>query len=160
MWIQLAEVACAVGTVCGILYCAFCLWALMPFGRKRSVPDSITPPVSLLKPLCGLDPHAYESLRSHCVQDYPDFEIIFGVADPDDPALSIVRQLIREFPSVPIKVVVCERQLGMNFKVSNLLQMFPAARHDCLIINDSDIAVSADYLRRVVAPLADAEVGM
>jgi len=133
----------------------------MPFiRRKRTLRGGTMPAVSLLKPLCGLDPQAYENLRSHCVQDYPDFEIIFGVADPEDPILSIVRQLIREFPSVPIKVVVCERQLGMNFKVSNLLQMLPAARHDCLIINDSDIAVPGDYLRRVVAPLADAEVGM
>src|SRR5215813_12155750 len=111
MWILLAETACAVGAVCGALYCGVCLWAVMPFiRRKDTLPGSITPAISLLKPLCGMDPHAYESLRSHCVQDYPNFEIIFGVADPDDPVLPTVRQLAREFPAVKIKIVVCERQ--------------------------------------------------
>src|SRR5262247_1485674 len=107
MWILVATATCAIAGLCGILYCGVCLWALMPFiRRKRTLRGGTMPAVSLLKPLCGLDPQAYENLRSHCVQDYPDFEIIFGVADPEDPILSIVRQLIREFPSVPIKVVV------------------------------------------------------
>jgi ceramide glucosyltransferase len=118
------------------------------------------PPVSVLKPLCGIDPQGYESLRSHCLQDYPNFEIIFGVRDPDDPVVPAVERLIREFPSVSIKLVVCPRTSGMNLKVSNLLQMLPAARYEHLLINDSDIRVEQDYLRRAIAPLEDSRVGL
>jgi ceramide glucosyltransferase len=123
------------------------------------------PPVSILKPLKGTDPDIYESFRSHCLQDYPDYEIIFGVSDPGDPAVASVEQLQREFPDRTIRLVVCPKKLGANVKVSNLEQMLPAARHDHLIVNDSDIRVEPDYLRRVITPLAvkpshDEHVGM
>ena len=156
------EATCAIGGVCGILYCCLSLWAAMQFRSRRTgaVQSSFAPKISLLKPLCGVDPHAYESLRSHCIQDYPEFEIIFGVADSDDPIVSTIRDLMREFPRVPIKMVVCSRVAGMNLKVSNLLQMLPAARHEYLVINDSDISVPAEYLRRVVFPLQNPAAGV
>src|SRR5262249_16827124 len=105
-------------------------------------------------------PHAYESLRSHCTQDYPNFEIVFGVADSSDPIVPEIEALMREFPAVPIKIVVCSRVVGMNFKVSNLVQMLPAAKHPYLLINDSDLCVPPDYLRRVTAPFQNSSVGM
>ena len=102
----------------------------------------------------------YESFRSHCLQEYPEYEIIFGVSDPDDPAVSLVRKLIAEFPSHKIQLLICPEILGTNVKVSNLLQMGRASRYEHFIVNDSDIRVPADYLRRVLAPFADSNIGM
>jgi len=145
----------------GIVYCLLSLRAILRFRAGRgAVNRDFTPPVSILKPLCGLDPHAYESLLSHCVQDYPEYEIIFGVSAPGDPVVAVVERLIREYPKVPMRLVICPNVFGMNFKISNLLQMLPEARHGYLVINDSDIAVPRDYLRRVIGPLADRSVGI
>jgi ceramide glucosyltransferase len=118
------------------------------------------PPVSILKPLKGTDPDIYESFRRHCLQDYPEYEIIFGVSDPDDPAIASVQHLQREFPERSIRLVVCPNRLGANVKVSNLEQMLSAARYQHLLVNDSDIRVEPDYLRRIMAPLTDERVGM
>ena len=134
----------------------------MSSGRRDSDTGTteFTPPVSILKPLCGMDPHAYTSLRSHCIQDYPVFEIIFGVADPADAIIPVVKQVMAEFPAVHMKLVHCPDQLGTNLKISNLVQMLPHARHEFILINDSDIHVPGDYVRRVVAPLKNDSVGM
>jgi ceramide glucosyltransferase len=118
------------------------------------------PPVSILKPLKGTDPDIYESFRSHCLQDYPEYEIIFGVSDANDLAIESVKRLQREFPERGIQCVVCPKILGANVKVSNLVQMLAAANYEHLIVNDSDIRVEPDYLRRVIAPLVDESVGM
>src|SRR5262249_48924135 len=117
------------GTIFGIGYWLFSLRCAISFGsRPLGFREAgFMPPVSILKPLCGMDPHAYESLRSHCVLDYPEFEIIFGVADPDDEIIPAVQRLIAEFPQVPIKLVQCPQRLGSNLKVSNLIQMVPSA---------------------------------
>ena len=118
------------------------------------------PPVSVLKPLKGTDPEMYESFRSHCLLNYPEYEIIFGVSEADDPAADLVRQLQSEFPQRSIQLDVCGVNLGTNRKVSNLAQMLPSARFDHLIVNDSDIRVEANYLRQVIVPLSDPKVGM
>jgi ceramide glucosyltransferase len=102
----------------------------------------------------------YESLRSPCLQDYPDYEILFGVNDANDPASEMVERLKAEFPQTFIRLVFCPENLGANTKVSNLAQMLPCARYELLIVNDSDIRVETDYLRRVTAPLGDPKVGM
>ena len=107
-----------------------------------------------------MDPQMYESFRSHCMQDYPEHEIIFGVSDPTDPAAEAVQRLIREFPQCQIRLVLCDQVLGNNRKVSNLVQMLPKARYAHVLVNDSDIYVSPDYLRRVMAEFADSRVGM
>ncbi len=104
------------------------------FLRERKADGSVRPtqalpPVSILKPLKGTDPDIYESFRSHCLQDYPEYEIIFGVSDPDDPAVASVQQLQREFPERAIRLVVSPNKLGANVKVSNLEQMLPSARY-------------------------------
>ncbi len=102
----------------------------------------------------------YESLRSQCQQDYAEYEIIFGVSDPVDPATELVRQLQSEFPERAIRLKVCDKNLGANIKVSNLAQMLEEARHENLIVSDSDIRVQPDYLRRVIGPLADPKIGL
>ena len=163
--LSLREMTAAVaglGGVAGCGYYALCLWSARDFLRsvKRQKSAPFTPPVSILKPLKGTDPEIYESFRSHCLQDYPEYELIFGVSDPDDPAVELVRRLQQEFPQRPIQLVVCPKVLGTNMKVSNLVQMLPYAHFDHLIINDSDIKVAGDYLRRVIGPFADDRVGM
>jgi ceramide glucosyltransferase len=133
---------------------------LMQNRRKHNQDKTALPPVSILKPLKGVDPEIWESFCSHCEQQYPEFELIFGVSDPADPACEVVRKLQKQYPARAIKLMVCERVLGANVKVSNLAQMLPEARHDILLVNDSDIRVAPDYLQQVVAPLADAQIGL
>jgi ceramide glucosyltransferase len=140
---------------------ALCVWSARRFlFRSRASGPVFAPPVSILKPLRGVDPQMYESFRSHCIQDYPEYEIIFGVSEPDDPAAEAVRRLMREFPHCSIQLVVCPEVLGNNRKTSNLVQMLPQAQYDHILINDSDIYVTPDYLRRVMAPFAEPRVGM
>jgi len=147
--------------ICGMGFYLLCLWSAGRFQRDGQNPrPACTPPVTILKPLRGLDPQMYESFRSHCVQDYPEYEIIFGVSEADDPAIAAVEQLMREFPRCKIRLLVCPEVLGNNRKTSNLVQMLAFARYDHLLINDSDILVAPDYLRRVMAPFARPEVGM
>jgi ceramide glucosyltransferase len=118
------------------------------------------PPVTVLKPLCGEEPGLYEHLRSFCVQDYTQYQIVFGTLDAADPALGTVARLTREFPDLAIDVVVNPRRHGHNNKSSNLINMLARARHPILLIADSDISVKRDYLAAVTAPLGDPSVGL
>src|SRR5436190_6190056 len=115
------------GCVSSAVYYFICLWTAAAFLQRRSSQapqtNSFFPPVSILKPLKGTDPEIYESFRSHCLQDYPDYEIIFGISDPNDPAVATVEWLQRDFPDSNIRLVVCPNILGPNVKVSNLEQM-------------------------------------
>jgi ceramide glucosyltransferase len=161
------EAVAALGTVGSLFFYGLSTLGLASFlsdTRKKlnrpSVPASQLPPVSILKPLKGVDPEIFESFCSHCEQDYPDFQLIFGVSDPADPAVEVVRKLQTKYPAIPIELIVCERILGTNIKVSNLAQMLPVARHEILLVNDSDIRVPKDYLRQVVAPLTDPSIGL
>lgn len=157
------QIITVLGCLSSSIYYLICLWSAFAFLRKtdRSArPTQTLPSVSILKPLKGVDPEIYESFRSHCLQEYSEYEIIFGVSDPHDAAVASVRKLQLEFPQRSIRLVVCEKILGTNVKVSNLAQMLPHARYEHLIVNDSDIRVEHDYLQRVIAPLVDQSVGM
>lgn len=161
--LPILQIVAAVGVVSSSFYYLLCLWSAAKFLRAAKPPLEsalFLPPISILKPLKGTDPEMYESFRSHCLQNYPNYEIIFGASDPNDPANENVRELQREFPDRKIHLLVCPKILGTNVKVSNLAQMLTEARYDCLIVNDSDIRVEPDYLRRVVAPLADPRIGL
>ena len=159
------EIVAVLGVVSCMAYYGLCMASAMRFIREREADGGACPTpagaaVSILKPLKGIDPQMYDCLRSHCVQDYAQFEIIFGVSDPDDPAVELVRRLEAEFPECAIRLVVCHENLGANTKVSNLAQMLAEARHEYLLVNDSDIRVERDYLQQAVTPLADPKVGL
>jgi ceramide glucosyltransferase len=164
--LRVVQTLSILGCVASFFYYLFCLWSARAFLRaskivERSNLGASLPAVSILKPLKGIDPEIYESFRSHCLQDYPaQYEIIFGVSDASDPAVASVKQLQREFPEHPIRLVVCPKILGANVKVSNLEQMLAASRFEHMLVNDSDIRVEQDYLRRIVAPLMSSDVGM
>jgi len=163
---KIIEIIAVLGAFSSVSYYALCLWSAAGFLRERKAanegarPTQFVPPVSIVKPLKGTDPEMYGSFRSHCLQDYPEYEIIFGVSHPGDPAVELVERLKKEFPQCAIRLMVCPKNLGENTKVSNLAQMLAVACYEYLIVNDSDIRVQPDYLRRVVAPLADPKVGM
>ncbi len=165
--LKILEVIAAAGACCGIAYNLLCVWSAARFLRNQRNPniqrgdlEPATPPVSILKPLRGTDPEMYESFRSHCRLDYPEYEILFGVHAPDDPVIALVEQLQEEFPAESIRLLVLPEVLGANVKVSNLAQMTPLAKYEYLVVNDSDIRVQGDYLRRIMSPFADPQVGM
>jgi ceramide glucosyltransferase len=162
--IRILQFVPILGCASSFFYYLLCLWSARIFLRQQGVekrPSLIhVPPVSILKPLKGTDPEIYTSFRSHCLLDYPEYEIIFGVSDAADPAVVSVRQLQQEFPSHAIRLVICPEILGPNVKISNLEQMLAASRYEHLLVNDSDIRIEPDYLRRIVAPLTDEHVGM
>jgi ceramide glucosyltransferase len=130
------------------------------FEWRRARPAvSFAPPVSVLKPVHGPDPRFYEAIRSHAEQDYPEFEILFGLSDPNDPALADIYRLQREFPSRRICVHMAPTS-APNAKVGVLAELARRARYPFLLVNDSDIVVEPGYLRAVVEPLADPKVGL
>jgi len=153
---------CALLGAAGTTYFALTMWAAKRFQRERQpdVDRAFTPPVSILKSLKGVDPHMYAAFRSHCLLDYPEYELLFGFHDLDEPALALAEKLRTEFPERQIRVVHCPDVLGPNGKVSALAQMLPQAQYEHIVINDSDILVDLDYLERVIAPSAAPDVGM
>ncbi len=140
------------------------LWRNSGAARQLGTgPGSPPPPrpVTVLKPLCGAEPGLDHSLRSLCEQDYAGgVQIVFGVQNPADPALAVLEGLKRDYPGLDLAVVVDPARHGASAKVSNLINMMRAARHDWLVLADSDVRVPAGYLAAVTAPLADPTVGI
>ena len=119
-----------------------------------------TPPLTILKPLHGIEPGLEDALASFCAQDYPEFQIVFGVQDAADPACAVVARLIARFPDVPIDLVVDATQYGTNRKVANLINMARLACHDRWVIADSDVIAAPDYLRRIAVALENPGIGL
>jgi ceramide glucosyltransferase len=118
------------------------------------------PAVSLIKPVCGLEKNLYENLSTACRQDYPEFEVIFSVQDPADPALPVLARIRDEHPNVAIRIVVDRACAGPNGRLSNILNATGKATGDVLVYSDSDMRLEPDYLRAIVAPLANPRVGV
>jgi ceramide glucosyltransferase len=160
--VRFAELIAVLGTFSGMAYHLVCIWSANRFLQKKesgAAPDDAVG-ISILKPLKGTDPGMYEAFRSHCLQNYPNYEIIFGVSDPADPAIEVIARLKSEFPKRDIRLAICTEILGTNVKVSNLVHMLREARHEFVIVNDSDILVPPNYLARVAGALSKPEVGL
>ncbi len=128
--------------------------------RRQPAPRSSGQlPVSILKPVYGKDAGFYQAIRTHALQQYPQFEILFGVRRADDPAVADIERLMREFPALAIRIVPCST-VTPNRKVGSLIDLAVAARYPILIVNDSDISVPPDYIRDVAAPLSDTGIGL
>ena len=154
-----AGLLCA-ASAAGCLYLLCAGVAVRRFAARPPSRAGASTPISVLKPLCGEDAGLYENLVSFCRQDYPSWQIVFGVQDPTDPAIAVVRRLIADFPEVDIALVIESGRRVGNLKVANLQNMLPAARHDIIVIADSDMRVTPDYLAEVTAPLADRAMGL
>jgi ceramide glucosyltransferase len=127
--------------------------------KKVLAPKPFTPPISNLKPVRGLDPDAYANFASFCKQDYPEYEVIFCVGDDGDPSLPIIEQIKKDFPQTKIRVLFGSGRVAANDKVAKLARMSSEASYEHLVISDSDVRVRPDYLRQVIAPMADPKIG-
>ncbi|MHB8501331.1 MAG: bacteriohopanetetrol glucosamine biosynthesis glycosyltransferase HpnI [Candidatus Acidiferrales bacterium] len=140
------------------LYCVldyFCGIRKLP-----AVDRSFTPPVSIIKPVRNVDREAYENFASFCRLDYPEYEIVFAVADREDPVIPVIHRLQRDFPKCAIRLVTAAAHLGANNKVNNLCQSVQAAKYELVVMSDSDVRVDPDYLRNVVDPFSDPQMGV
>ncbi len=144
----------------GWVYLVAAPMAVKRFARRRLPRAAEQPAVSILKPLHGAEPGLYENLRSFVEQDYPLRQIVLGVTDPQDGALGAARRLVRDYPRGEVVLVVNGEIRGSNGKVANLENMLPAARHDILVLADSDMLVDRGYLAAIAAPLGDPQVGL
>ena len=152
--LRAALLACAAAAIVYyvIAFVAGLLW-FADRRRQRALGLDYTPPATIFKPVRGADAEAYENFASFLRQDYPEYQIIFGLREESDPAAPIIRRLIADFPERDVELVISSGEFGHNAKVSNLQNMYAKAKHDVLLIADSDIRVGPDYLRRVMAPL-------
>jgi ceramide glucosyltransferase len=155
--------ALALGPLCYYLAGIYSAWRFFRAARRASGKAPLAanelPPISILKPVRGLDPGAYENFASFCRQDYPEFEILFGVNDAEDPAATVVRKLIADFSERSIRLIVVAERLGANTKVSKLCRLAREARNNLLVITDSDVRVEPEYLRGVAGMFRGPGVG-
>jgi ceramide glucosyltransferase len=144
-----------------VLFYTYGVYTAIAFLRDSPpINPKFHPPVTILKPLCGVDKGTYTNLASFCQQNYPQYQIIFGVRSSTDPSIEVVEKLIQQFPEIDISLVVKDHILGANLKISNLANAVTAAKHDILVIADSDILIGSDYLQTVIQPLKDEKVGV
>jgi ceramide glucosyltransferase len=125
----------------------------------RATAPAYTPPVTVLKPLYGLDKNLHRNLRKICRQDYPQYEVVLSVQRLDDPAIPVMKAIAQEFGAERVQLCIADRPPELNGKIENLSQAYKFARYGVLAISDSDIAAAPDYLRKLVAPLSDPKVG-
>jgi ceramide glucosyltransferase len=156
MWVRMWLAAPAIAAAAYYLLVVIAAWR---WGRSRSFPAAGQRGVSILKPVRGCDPHFYEAIRSHATQDYPQYEILFGVQDPNDPATEDIRRLTAEFPERSIRLIACTTKMP-NGKVGVLADLAGEARYPLLLITDADISVAPDYLRQAVAALEQPQTGL
>lgn len=157
-WLSLL---CFLATAFGCFYALVVAWLSRGLATGPEVGGSAFPAVTLLKPLHGAEPGLEDNLASFCVQDYPGaVQIVFGVQDPADPAIAVVRRLADRFPDLDLELVIDPRRHGANRKISNLVNMASRIRHRVVVLSDSDIRVGPDYLRSVVPILENPGVGL
>src|SRR5580698_544741 len=163
MWwlaIRVIAYALALGSFAYFGVALYAAWHFFERGTPvGAVSDNSAPPLSVLKPIYGLDRETYENYASFCTQDYSDYEILFCVSDESDPAVAVIHKIIQDFPDRAIRLLIGSEPLGVSDKVNKLCRMAREAKHETLIVSDSAVRVDVDYLREVVAPFQDARVG-
>ena len=142
-----------------LLFANFCIIELRKNIKRPHIPSGFTPAVTIFKPICGMEHGMDKNLRSFCEQDYPEYQIIFGLHGKDDTAIPVIEKIIQDYPQLDLEMVIDTRLHGSNHKVSNLINMFPTAKHDILLVADSDMRVGKNYLHDIVAPFANAANG-
>jgi ceramide glucosyltransferase len=159
VWITIRD-ALLVLACAPLIYYLCAIVAASKFFRPRpqDSPD-FSPPISILKPVHGLDRAAYENYASFCRQEYPDFEMLFCVSHESDPAVPLIKKLIADFPQRSIRLLIGSEPLGVSDKVNKLCRMAREARHEILLVSDSDVRVEPGFLRAVAAPFHDPQVG-
>lgn len=145
------------------MYAVLCLISVIRLRMRPDVSPQASfpswPPVTVLKPVCGLEKNLGINLRSACVQDYPEFQVVFSVQDASDPAIPLLKEIQREFGAEKVAVAIDDTQTAPNGKIKNLLGALPYARYEYFVISDSDVRLRPDYLKTIIAPLADPAVG-
>src|SRR5215813_1967907 len=143
---------CAAISLGALAYLLLAIWCVSRLPAKTHDASAGVPATTVLKPLCGDEPQLREALLSFCTQDFPaPLQIIFGVRSPTDSALPIARELKAQHPHLDIEIVVDPRVYGPNFKASNVINMLPLAKHDVIVVSDSDIIIPPDSLRKIAA---------
>jgi ceramide glucosyltransferase len=122
-----------------------------PNAPRMILPDAELPPLSILKPLKGIDENLELNIESFLRSNYPEFEILFSVADLDDPAIGLVERLIQKYPNVQARLYIGASKIGRNPKINNIFRSYKEALHDTILISDSNTRVGADYLRRIAS---------
>src|SRR5256886_14498527 len=149
--------------IIGSVYVVICLLSVIRYRSQKAqsspTPGREWPAVTILNPVHGLEKDLDKNLRSACLQDYPTYQVVFAVQDAKDPAIPLLRDLEREFGPQRVSVAIEHRQVGTNGKINNLIGGLIHARHETLVISDSDVYLRPDYLKGIVFPLADAGVG-
>jgi ceramide glucosyltransferase len=160
VWITIRDALLLVALV-PFAYFLFAILAAREFFAQASAtpPDAALPPISILRPIYGLDREAYENYASFCRQEYPEFEMLCCVADETDSAIPVIQKLIADFPERSIRLLIGSQPLGASDKVNKLCRMAKEARHDLLIVSDSDVRVEPGFLRSVALPFSDPAIG-
>src|SRR5260370_9114915 len=156
-WIALVLAAAPLAYYLLSLHCVVSY--LRELRKSAPVKSSYSAPVSILKPVRGVDREAYENFASYCRLDYTEYEIIFAVAEPDDPAVPVIERLQADFPRCSIRLIKGAERIGTNSKVNSLCRLVQEAKYDLVVMSDSDVRVDPDYLWAVVPPFADSRVG-
>lgn len=144
-----------------IAYYLFSLYAAADFfSQSTQITSDFHPRVTILKPLCGLEWDSYHNLVSFCQQDYPDYQLIFCVQNTLDPSIELIKKILSQYPHLDLSLVIDSTQIGNNLKISNLANGYSQAKHDIIIISDSDIRVKPDYLTNIVQPFTNQNVGV
>jgi ceramide glucosyltransferase len=145
-----------------LVYYLLSLYCVIGYFRQRNATaqnKSFVPPASIIKPVRGLDRESYENFASFCNLDYPEYEVVFAVSDTWDPVIPIIEKLRADFPARSIRLITNVPRIGTSDKVNNLCELVQNAKYDFLVMSDSDVRVEPDYLKQVIAPFADQEVG-
>jgi ceramide glucosyltransferase len=160
---QILEWLFLIPTIAGSVYAVLCMLAVVRIRMRPAIPPQQAgeqwPPITVLKPVHGLEKNQRENLRSCCLQDYPEFQIVFSVQGKEDTAIPLLKELQQEFGAARVTVAIEDFRAGSNGKINNMIGGLRHARHDILVISDSDVLLKPEYLKTIVAPLSDPGVG-